>query len=232
MLRAPIWITSATSTHGLDIARVEQLGDDRQAGLRLGLGEQPQPLRPRPWKEYGEERGLKAPPRNRLAPPAATSARGVSIWSRDSTVQGPAIREKCSPPMRRPSISTTVRSPRLSCARGELVGLEDRHDLLDPGEALEAESGDVLAVADRPDDGHLLAARGWARAPHGLDPGDDGLDLSSVAVGFITIIICCCTPGIYAGVNDRYCRWWRRSARGPVDAEAPSRRCHAGRAPS
>ena len=30
--------------HGLEVARVHQLGDDRQAGLRLGLLEQPQAL--------------------------------------------------------------------------------------------------------------------------------------------------------------------------------------------
>ena len=46
MLRAPTWMTSATSSDGLEVARVHQLGDDRQAGSLLGLGQQAQALRP------------------------------------------------------------------------------------------------------------------------------------------------------------------------------------------
>jgi hypothetical protein len=59
----------------------------------------------------------------------------------------------------------------------ELVRLEDRHDLLDAGRALEAETRDVLAVADGADHRHLLAARGVGLRPAGLDALDDGLDL-------------------------------------------------------
>ena len=41
------------------------------------------------------------------------------VWSRVSTVHGPAIIEKCSPPMRRPSISTTLGVGRI-CADASL----------------------------------------------------------------------------------------------------------------
>ena len=47
----------------------------------------------------------------------------------------------------------------------------------DAGVALEPQPGDVLAVADRPDDGHLLPARGVCSSAAGLDPVDDGLHL-------------------------------------------------------
>jgi hypothetical protein len=61
--------------------------------------------------------------------------------------------------------------------RGELVGLEDRDDAIDAVGALEVEAGDVLEIADRADDRHLLApARVRPRADR-LDPGDDGRHL-------------------------------------------------------
>ena len=47
-----------------------------------------------PWKEYGEVRGLKAPPR-RIVAPASLQAIAVSITcSGVSTEQGPAITAK------------------------------------------------------------------------------------------------------------------------------------------
>ena len=44
--------------HRLEVAHVQQLGHDRQAGLGLRLGEQAQAASPSPWKEYGDVRGL------------------------------------------------------------------------------------------------------------------------------------------------------------------------------
>ena len=45
--------------HRLEVARVHQLGDDRQPGLLLGLGEQPQALLRRgPGRRTGDVRGL------------------------------------------------------------------------------------------------------------------------------------------------------------------------------
>ena len=45
--------TSATSSTGVEVAQVHQLGDDRQARLGLGLGEQPQALLAEPLEGVG-----------------------------------------------------------------------------------------------------------------------------------------------------------------------------------
>jgi hypothetical protein len=66
---------------------------------------------------------------------------------------------------------------RLELGRRELERLQDRHDLLDALVALEPEARDVLAVADRADYRHLLAARGVRSSAARLDPGDDGRHL-------------------------------------------------------
>ena len=55
-------------------------------------------------------RGLKAPPRSIVAPAAATARQLSMVCSRDSTVQGPAMRPKWSPPRRRPPTWMTVGS--------------------------------------------------------------------------------------------------------------------------
>jgi hypothetical protein len=60
---------------------------------------------------------------------------------------------------------------------GELERLQDRDDLGDAVVALEAEAGDMLAVADGADHRHLLPARGMRSSAAGLDAGDDGLHL-------------------------------------------------------
>src|SRR3982751_6601822 len=93
-----------------------------------------------------------------------------SVWSRDSTVHGPAISAKCSPPILpppkcppprpAPAVAERGRPPVAPLGRRKPVGLEDRHDVVDALERLEAELGDplvVLEVADRADDGHLCA---------------------------------------------------------------------------
>ena len=54
---------------------------------------------PSPWNEYGEERGLKAPPR-RIEAPADRTATAVSLsMARFSTEQGPAMMVSSLPPM-------------------------------------------------------------------------------------------------------------------------------------
>jgi hypothetical protein len=60
---------------------------------------------------------------------------------------------------------------------GQLVGLEDGHDLGHAGRALELEAGDVLAVADGADDGHLVAPAQVSARTHRLDPLYDLGDL-------------------------------------------------------
>ncbi len=51
-----------------------------------------------PWKEYGDERGLNAPPLNMVAPYFFTSLAMVMACSRLSTAQGPATMAMRSPP--------------------------------------------------------------------------------------------------------------------------------------
>ena len=69
------------------------------------------PSSPRPWKLYGELRGLNAPPRKIFAPAFFTAAAaGVNTCSSFSAEQGPAITMTSSPPMRTSSMVTTVPS--------------------------------------------------------------------------------------------------------------------------
>ena len=79
MLRAPTWITSATSRIGstsrASISSVT-IGSPVSA---LASARIRRPASPRPWKLYGEERGLYAPPRNIDAPASATTRAVESV---------------------------------------------------------------------------------------------------------------------------------------------------------
>jgi hypothetical protein len=168
------------------------------------------PSCPSPWNEYGDERGLYAPPRNRLAPPAATMCAAVSVWSRDSTVHGPAISEKCSPPIRRPSTSTTVRSPGLSCDEESLNGLRIGTTCSTPSWP----SSPSRATCSRSPIAPMIVTssprEGCARAPHDSIRAMTACTCSSVAVGFITIIIWFCLLGKWSA----YLPWrWRSTLR-------------------
>ena len=111
MLRAPTWITSATSASASAFATsVSSVTTGRpvasRASARISSAS-----RPSPWKANGDVRGLKAPPRIIDAPPFFTASATASVCSRDSTVHGPAIRQKVwPPPTCRPSISKVVGS--------------------------------------------------------------------------------------------------------------------------
>jgi hypothetical protein len=61
--------------------------------------------------------------------------------------------------------------------RRELVRLEDRHQVVDPGRAVEPEVRHVLAVADRADHGDELARGDVRLRSHGLDALYDGVDV-------------------------------------------------------
>ena len=68
------------------------------------------PSSPNPWKAYGEVRGLNAPPRRNVAPEEATRSPSITIMSRPSTEQGPAIRARAFPPTVFPYTVMTVSS--------------------------------------------------------------------------------------------------------------------------
>ena len=94
MFRAPIWITSAVSTtsstwRGSISSVTTGRPVSSRASRRIASASPP-----RPWNEYGEVRGLKAPPRNQVAPAAWTTAAVSSVCSRVSTVHGPAMKPK------------------------------------------------------------------------------------------------------------------------------------------
>jgi hypothetical protein len=77
----------------------------------------------------------------------------------------------------------------LELVAGQLVGLEDGNDAVDARRSMELETSDVLAVADGPDDGHLVALLGWGARAHRFDPVDHGADLVLRRRCFITIIM-------------------------------------------
>ena len=72
-----------------DVLGLDHLRDDRQAGLGSRLGEDLRPRFPRPWKAYGEVRGLNAPPRSNDAPAAFAIFAAAIVCSGVSTAHGP-----------------------------------------------------------------------------------------------------------------------------------------------
>ncbi len=68
------------------------------------------PSSPRPWKLYGELRGLYAPPRRIFAPARLTAAAVASTCSGLSAEHGPAITMTSSPPIRTSPTVMTVSS--------------------------------------------------------------------------------------------------------------------------
>jgi hypothetical protein len=96
MLRAPTWMTSTDSANSsASWAEVISLTTGSPVSSRAAR-RIASPSMPSPWKAKGEVRGLKAPPRSMDAPAAATARATPSVCSRDSTVHGPAIRQKVS----------------------------------------------------------------------------------------------------------------------------------------
>src|SRR3954464_9407546 len=137
--------------------------------------------------------------------------------------------EKCSPPMRRPSISITVRSSPLSCREESLYGLRMGTTCSTPG----APWSPSLATCSRSPTAPITVTssprEGWARAPQDSIRSMTAWISSSVAVAFITIIMCICLPSsspwtLYVGADGPL---KRRSARGPDQADgarAPTER--------
>ena len=87
------------------------------------------PSSPRPWKLYGELRGLNAPPRSTFAPARFTAAAVACTCCSFSAEHGPAMTMTSSPPMRRSS-EPDDGALRPERAAGELEGLRDVDDFL------------------------------------------------------------------------------------------------------
>ena len=190
MLRAPIWITSASSATASACCGVEQLGDDRQAGLaRAPRRGSRAPRAPRPLNANGDVRGLNAPPRSIEAPAAATVRATPSVCSRDSTVHGPAISANVSPPPTvRPSTANDGRLVVGELGRGELVraarsGRRGRRPACPRAPARARPR-----VADRADRRRQLARQHEHVHADRLEPARTAATSASAASGVITII--------------------------------------------
>ena len=136
------------------------------------------PRLPSPWNEYGELRGLNAPPRSAVAPASRTARAAATICSSDSTEQGPAmIDDVLVRRTTRPGAIVTIVFSRLPLARHLLVRLADVNHLGDAGQRFDARAVDAAVVADEAHGGARLA-RHWARrVPHLLDGLHDAIDL-------------------------------------------------------
>ena len=124
MLRAPIWITSATSsTASMSRTSISSVTIGSPVS-RLGLGEQPQALLAEALE--GVRRGPRlvgAAAQQRRAGVARRRARSRASARATRPCTGPAISAKCSPPILRPPMSSTVRSPCVICEEASLYGL-------------------------------------------------------------------------------------------------------------
>src|SRR4051812_3025177 len=83
------------------------------------------PSSPWPWKLYGDDRGLNAPPRRNLPPARFTAAAVALTCSSVSAEHGPAMTITSSPPIRTSPTSKTVLS-RLNVRLASLYGSEIR----------------------------------------------------------------------------------------------------------
>ena len=99
MLRVPICSMSACSaTTGTSRASTTSVTIGRPVASRVSTRIS-RPSRPRPWKAYGEVRGLKAPPRSRVAPAARAMCAASSVCAAVSTAHGPAMNVNVSGPI-------------------------------------------------------------------------------------------------------------------------------------
>ena len=125
-LRVPTWSMSAYSDTRSTSAGVSTSVTTGNPVASRRSARWRSPSRPSPRNEYGDDRGLKAPPRNMLAPASATSRAVASTCSRLSTAHGPAMTTKDPSPKRTPETSTTVGSgchSLVTCLYGLLTGI-------------------------------------------------------------------------------------------------------------
>ena len=133
---------------------------------------------PSPWNEYGELRGLNAPPRSAVAPAARTARAAATICSSDSTEHGPAmIDDRPLPPNETPGAIVTMVFSLAPFARHLLVRLADVNDFGDAGQRLDARAVDAAVVADEPDRRARLARHRPRGVAHLFDRLHDAVDL-------------------------------------------------------
>src|SRR5918994_822669 len=163
--------------HRLEVAHVHQLGHDRQAGLGLRLSEQPQPGLAEALEGVGRRARLVGAAAQELRARVPHGARRVeqhlARLDRARTGDGREViaADATAVDLEDGSLLTPV------LERRELVRLEDRHQVVDARRAIETEVRDVLAIADRADDGYELARGDVSVRADGLHALHDGVDL-------------------------------------------------------
>jgi hypothetical protein len=163
--------------HRLDVAHVHQLGDDRQPGLRLGLAQQPQALLAEALE--GVRRGarlVRAAAIHRRAGGRHGVRGGEDLVARLDGARTGDQREVVAADLA-PRDLQDAAPPAGDLRGGELVGLEDRDDVVDAVHRVGLDAGDVLAVADGADQRHLFAPRDVGAGADALYSLDDGRDL-------------------------------------------------------
>ena len=167
-------------------AGVDQLGDDRQAGLRARLGEDLEPGRPEALERERRRPRLVGAAAQHRGAAALTVRATVIVCSRVSTVQGPAIRQNVlSPPTVRPAMSNTLGAVVEQLGRGELVRAARSGRPGRPRRAPRSPSPRTAAdVTDRADR-DLGRARDDLRVngAGGFEPCDDLADLLGAGLG-------------------------------------------------
>jgi hypothetical protein len=121
-------------------------------------------------------RGLKAPPRYKVAPDFRTACPIETACVSDSTAQGPATTARRLAPTRTPPIETTVFS-RLASRETSLYGAEDRDDFENARQVFERRRIDGAPVARDPDRGPLGSRHRMGVQAHTADRLDDAADL-------------------------------------------------------
>ena len=180
MLRAPIWITSATSsTASRSRMSISSVTIGRPVSA-LRLGEQPQPLLTEPLERVrGGARLVGAAAEQRRAG-VAHDARGLERLLARLDRAGPGDQREVVAADLAPLDIEHGALAVGDLRGGELVGLEDRHDAVDARLALEPEAldaGVLLDVADRADHGHARARAAMGARAGSLDLLNDRLDL-------------------------------------------------------
>ena len=180
MLRVPTWsmsacsattFTSRASTISVTIGRpVTSRTSERIS----------RPFTPRPWKAYGEVRGLNAPPRSSLAPAALaiSAASRVCCGGLDGARAGDEG-ERLGADRDLVALAADVdgRALGVVLAADQLVGVGDPVDVLDAGHAAQVEAVEGLDVADQADDRARHAAADERLPTRLLDPLGDVRDL-------------------------------------------------------
>ena len=186
MLRVPICSMSACSaTTSTSAASSTSVTTGSPTSSRTSARMR-SPSTPRPWKAYGDVRGLYAPPRSSVAPARLAMQADSSVCSAVSTAHGPAMKVNVSGPIGTPPTRTVVRS-RVVLRRHQLVRRGDAHRLDDAGQPVGVEGLEHVLGADDADDRAHDAAADERLPAVRLDVRDDAGDVGVGGAGAITM---------------------------------------------